>query len=461
MKFSNSVYKIQTTIIAIFISFFISSTGWATTYYVDSRNGKNSNAGTPSAPWETIQKAADTMVAGDTAIVRAASSSERVRITRSGASGIPITFQAQGWVVMRGFTILASYIRVGGFEIKNTIGGSWTESSGIYIKGINNEALYNFIHDVAHYGIFLDASPASPSSTSNNTVRNNRIAWAVDAGIRVMGANNLIQANDISHSRQYQPGVTTYQPGGDADGIRFFGSGHTIRKNYIHDIYSSDPGNSYSPHIDAIQTWGPAYNIIFEQNTFHIPDNSMQGAMISSVSTPVKDLTFRNNIFINGSTGYGPGLNIMGYNGYIISNITIVNNNFIRTNGPATYCVWLHDGIQTAKVKNNAFYDCGNQSTSYFSTAPYSGGTTSGIDVGYNSISKSDGRAPVESRYPNDLWLVDPKFVNFAAKDFHLQSTSPLINAGAPLIGATNDYDGVSRPQGAGHDIGAYELKSQ
>jgi hypothetical protein len=223
----------------------------------------------------------------------------------------------------------------------------------------------------------------------------------------------------------------------------------------------SDPGNSYDPHIDAIQTWGPAYNIIFEQNTFHIPDNGMQGAMISAVSTPVKDLTFINNIFINDSTGYGPGLNITGYNGHIVSNITIVNNDFIRTNGSATYCVWLHDWVQSAKVKNNAFYDCGNQSTSYFSNATYFGGTTSGIDVGYNSISKSDGKAPVGSRYPNDLWLVDPKFVNFAAKDFHLQSTSPLINAGAPLTGVTNDYDGVSRPQGAGHDIGAYELKSQ
>jgi hypothetical protein len=234
---SKFVYKAQATIAAIFVCSVMSTASWATTFYVDAARGNNSNAGTSSAPWKTIQKAANTMVAGDTAIVRAASSSERVRITRSGASGAPITFQAQGRVVMRGFTILASYIRVGGFEIKNTIGGSWTESSGIYINGINNEAFYNFIHDVAHYGIFLDASPASPSSTSNNTVRNNRIAWAVDAGIRVMGANNLIQANDISHSRQYQPGVTTYQPGGDADGIRFFGSGHIIRKNYVHDIY--------------------------------------------------------------------------------------------------------------------------------------------------------------------------------------------------------------------------------
>lgn len=276
-----------------------------------------------------------------------------------------------------------------------------------------------------------------------------------------MGRNNLIEANDISHSRQFQPGVTVYQSGDDADGIRFFGSGHTFRKNYIHDIYVSDPGNSYSTHIDAIQTWGPAYNIIFEQNTFDIADNSMQGAMIEPLYLPVKDLTFRNNIFINGSTGYGPGLNIMGYNGYIISNITIVNNHFIRTKGPAEYCVWLHDGVQIAKVKNNAFYDCGNESTSYFSSATEFGGTTSGIDIGYNSISKSDGKAPVGSPYSNDLWMVDPKFVNVAAKDFHLESISPLINAGTPLTGATNDYDGVSRPQGAGHDIGAYEFKSQ
>src|SRR5207244_3853759 len=48
-------------------------------------------------------------------------------------------------------------------------------------------------------------------------------------------------------------------------------------------------------------------------------------------------------------------------------------------------------------------------------------------------------------------------FVNLAAGDFHLQSGSPLIDKGTTLAQVTNDYDGVSRPQGAGYDFGAFE----
>ena len=40
--------------------------------------------------------------------------------------------------------------------------------------------------------------------------------------------------------------------------------------------------------------------------------------------------------------------------------------------------------------------------------------------------------------------------------DFHLQSSSPAIDAGTN-VGLTSDYDGVSVPRGAGYEIGAYE----
>jgi hypothetical protein len=50
----------------------------------------------------------------------------------------------------------------------------------------------------------------------------------------------------------------------------------------------------------------------------------------------------------------------------------------------------------------------------------------------------------------------DPQFVDTAAHDFHLRSTSPAIDTGIP---ESNPFDhaGCSRPQGAAYDIGAYE----
>jgi len=46
-------------------------------YYV-AKNGSDSNPGSESQPWLTIQKAADTMVAGDTVYVKAGTYTEQV-----------------------------------------------------------------------------------------------------------------------------------------------------------------------------------------------------------------------------------------------------------------------------------------------------------------------------------------------------------------------------------------------
>jgi hypothetical protein len=55
---------------------------------------------------------------------------------------------------------------------------------------------------------------------------------------------------------------------------------------------------------------------------------------------------------------------------------------------------------------------------------------------------------------------VDPKFVNLAAGDLHLQATSPGVNTALPSSGLNvdHDFDGAARPQGGAPDIGAFEL---
>lgn len=66
----------------------------ADTYYVSYLDGDNLNRGTFSEPWKTIQKAANTMVAGDTCYIRAGIYRETVTPSNSGSVGSYITYKA-------------------------------------------------------------------------------------------------------------------------------------------------------------------------------------------------------------------------------------------------------------------------------------------------------------------------------------------------------------------------------
>jgi hypothetical protein len=88
----------------------------AAIYFV-SESGDDDNPGTESLPWQTIQKAADNMVAGDVCYIRAGTYRETVRPANSGTAGSPITFEAYPGesVVINGC---------------DAVTGSWTVDSG-------------------------------------------------------------------------------------------------------------------------------------------------------------------------------------------------------------------------------------------------------------------------------------------------------------------------------------------
>lgn len=418
-----------------------SSNSYVGTFYV-STTGNDNNKGTSSSPWRTVQKAANTLTAGQTVLVQAGTYSERVRVTRSGSSGSIITFQAQGTVVMQGFNVQASYVKIDGFEIANTSGSSIFDrsgGSGVYLDGSNDIISNNYIHYTSAAAIYLT------TSANNNLVSGNRIAYGVECGIYVQGTNNLVDSNDVSHTRDVNDS--------DANGIEFFGTGNIFRMNHIHDIILSDsPGQS--PHIDGFQTWGPASNIIFEQNIVDLTDTDNQGMTIEGPQ--VGNIMIRNNIFITHvADGYSPCINL-GDTGPV-TNTTIANNDMIAANGPVEYAIWIFQYARTVVVKNNVMYDHGNNIEPYIQID--SG--ASGLDIGSNAIFKSDNQMPKGGCQVNDFCFlnpsVSPAFVNVAANDFHLKSTSPLIHKGVTLAQVTSDFDGVARPRGGGYDIGAFE----
>ena len=53
----------------------------------------------------------------------------------------------------------------------------------------------------------------------------------------------------------------------------------------------------------------------------------------------------------------------------------------------------------------------------------------------------------------------DPMFQNAAQGDFHLLAHSPAVDAADPNVSISDDYEGTTRPQGSGSDMGAFEYK--
>jgi len=78
-------------------------------------------------------------------------------------------------------------------------------------------------------------------------------------------------------------------------------------------------------------------------------------------------------------------------------------------------------------------------------------------DLDYNAVYVSRGSAPAGGPHPNDVWMVDPKFVNFAVEIFIYSQARRLLTWTPHCQKYQNDMDGVARPQGLRHDIGAYE----
>jgi len=425
----------------------------ATVYYVDGTSGSDSYPGTQSMPWKTIGKAANTLKGGDTAIVKAGTYNERVVVASSGSSGSLISFEAQGTVQCQGFTVKGNYIQVKGFKVTATQPTWDAEGYGIWVEGSNCTIDNNYAYYCPTGGI------VTTSSSAGCTITNNRCQRNALNGLEIGGSNHLVESNEIWATISFHT-PTNWSPGGDANGIMIWGSGHIFRKNYIHDIsYADSENQGYMPLIDAFQTvadgrhTGGTTNILVERNlviltSYRDPSTRCVAFRLREASS----ITIRNNIVI------AFGGTETGENGGTCHHIKVQNNTFI---GSLAYPIshWpigiSLDNCPYATVKNNIVYDQVNYPI-YFS-----GSSFTGLEIDYNCAYNSDGTTPFGTPQPGDLWGVNPKFVNAAGRDFHLQSSSPCINAGTAIADNVVDYDGNPRPIGSVWDIGAYEYTGQ
>src|SRR4030067_2743550 len=123
--------KVSTLIIILLVltyEIFISLQAQATNYYVDQNHpsSSNQNPGTESQPWNTITKANQTLVAGDTVYIKAGTYTSYIAPSNSGTSSNRITYRnyANDVVTISGTSYAVylngkSYITVQGINATN------------------------------------------------------------------------------------------------------------------------------------------------------------------------------------------------------------------------------------------------------------------------------------------------------------------------------------------------------
>lgn len=483
------------------------------TFYV-AKSGKDTNSGSYSAPWLTIQHAANSVTAGATVYVESGVYNESVNFPASGTATNPITFASYpgetatidgtglGVAAIQGLINIVnqSYITVSGFEIRNyTTSKATVTPAGIWVTGSGSgvQLLNNLVHNITTtsekngnaFGIAVYGTSSTP--ITNLTISGNQVyslrtgqseSVNVDGNVTYFTiSNNIVHDND-------NIGI---------DAIGFEGVGPTgydqakygeVSGNTVYNISGiNNPGEGDSYDADGLYCDGCAY-VIFERNTVYKCDLNMEAAS-EHQNHDSSYVTIRNNVFYDANT---VGISIGGYaakvggsDHVVIVNNTLYNNNTkngggefqIQHNDPPGNGNIFENNIVYAGTQNVWIYSYVSGSTAtanwnlYYSTKGYVQGTS--IDWGgkynYKTYAAYQSGSGEDADSPN----ANPLFVNASSTppNLDVKTNSPAVNAGSTnltcsagycgsgsSIYGSVDYAGNPRVNGSGQiNIGGYE----
>jgi hypothetical protein len=230
-----------------------------------------------------VSAALDTASPGDTVCFSGAELAETdLTMRTSGTPDKPITLAADGATV-HSVDISADHVIMAGFSV--------AYGDGVLLRGSGLAARNNVVHDTQRGGITCD--PCTDSVIESNTMTH-----AATNGIDITGARVTVRANTISN--------TVAVHGGDADGMRFYGTGHRITDNTVFDI--SAEGYASPPHPDCFQTLDnskpPTFDVLISGNTCRNVDAQCliaTGDQDGNSGAPpgVPSIIFRNNTCAN------------------------------------------------------------------------------------------------------------------------------------------------------------------
>lgn len=453
-KSSNAIRKHLRciSVLLIIICCVAGESGLAATYYV-SKVGADTNPGSQSLPWLTIQKAANTVVSGDTVYVQSGFYGERVVCNNSsGTENSPITFVANDMVSNYGWSFSKPYYTVQGFTVTGETlpqyQGTFTinptaQGTKIIDNIISHSTSITYIFGVLMTGRSFGVSPA------NCLIQNNRILEPSYHALYIQGQGHLIEGNYFTGTKGW-------------DAIRAL-SANTIYRRNVFENWSNLISNTN--HTDLIQAFADngeiATNVLVEGNIASNCIGAQIGNITDTQSVPTGNVgywTWRNNIFFNVECA----MNIYA------DHFEFYNNVFVRS-GRNTGTVFVfrtstdRGSAHYGKVYNNIFLECGTDparpNVGWYGTYVAPGAPSlEGFEADHNLvIGTGAGTTKTGFNEPHGLNGVQPRFVDLDRLDFHLAEGSPAIGAGKNLYALfTTDFAGAVRDTSLPWDVGAF-----
>lgn len=194
------------------------------------------------------------------------------------------------------------------------------------------------------------------------------------------------------------------------------------------------------------------------------------GIYIDSQGKNATNIDIYNNWIHDGVRDFTRGIALATENGGSLKNVTVYNN--VVNNNPAigiAIASYSDGPIDNVTISSNTVYNNGLKvNWGGGIVIEYAKATNVKIvnNIAYQNKARGDLVTDngLNSAFFTNLVGINPIFVNASNQDFHLQSSSPAIDKGSSpnftLFVPAYDFDGNSRPKGAGYDIGAYEFVS-
>lgn len=241
------------------------------------------------------------------------------------------------------------------------------------------------------------------------------------------------------------------------DGAAIYGelSELRIRQNVVQSNYLySAPQPVYMGSGDgALTIWG-APDFLVEANTIAGNVAAVGGGVY--VDTCVMGRIFNNVIIDNLAYDYsGFGQGGMGGGLYCMVNansgpLLIANNTIVGNDAPPTFTGAMGGGIAMTLMTNQLTF-ANNIVVSNSSGIWRDWRTTNQPVLQHNCVLNSTTNYVNLTASPTDIQK-DPQFVDCAARDFHLVSSSPCIDAGIDVSAPATDKDGIQRPLDGNND---------